>query len=327
VTGAIAITGIGALTPLGDSPMAIFEAVAAGRVGLGPIADFEATRYANIRGMRMYNRTTRLAICATKLALTEAKIETPAFPGEDLGVLMASTHGHLDVLLEYDRSLVASGVQRTNGALMPLAIPSAPGAMVALSFGAKAFSMTLGDGGTSLLDAIALGARWVAEGRARACVAVGAFSASPDVELAAARAGITSLGEGAVALVLERAEDAVSRGVEAWGFVRGYGAAFAGKLADRADALRRASLQALAAADVQVESLDLASLVKAALGETFDAAGGFQALVALAALRARKVGYGAMKLPVDRDSALITEVSRSGGCSALVLSEREHGRG
>ncbi len=152
-------------------------------------------------------------------------------------------------------------------------------------------------------------------------------SASPDVALAANRAGITSLGEGAVALVLERAQDAASRGVDAWGFVRGYGAAFAANPAAREDALRRASLQALAAADVQVESLDLAGLVRAALGETFDAAGGFQALVALAALRARKVGYGAMNLRVDRDCALITEVSSSGGCSALVLSEREHGRG
>ena len=90
--------------------------------------------------------------------------------GEDLGFLMASTYGHLDVLIDYDRSLVTNGLQRTNAALMPLAIPSAPGAMVALALGAKAFSMTFCDNGASFVDALALGARSIEDGAsARMC--------------------------------------------------------------------------------------------------------------------------------------------------------------
>jgi hypothetical protein len=74
--------------------------------------------------------------------------------------------------------------------------------------------------------------------------------------------------------------------------------------------------------------------VKEALGETFDAAGGFQALLALAALAGLRSAPMPPKdtppkevPPAEGNCALITEVSRSGGCSALVLSEREHGRG
>jgi len=391
--GAIVVTGVGVLTPLGDSPDAVFAALCEGRtalvpsadlggVGLAAIADFEATKYTNVRGLRMYNRTTRLAICAAKLALTDAKIDTATFPPEDLGLLMASTYGHLDVLLEYDRSLVTNGVQRTNGALMPFAIPSAPGAMVALAFGAKAFSMTLSDGGSSALDAIGLGARWLSEGRARACIVVSAFSASSDVVRAASRAGVlaatgsvrpfdrrgagTGLGEGAVAFVLERVEDAEARNAVSRATVRGYAAAFATKSAERANSLQRASAGALRAANALSDRVALVSAgasgapafdraeaealiallgshaarvpvvsVKGALGETLDAAGALQTLVALSAFEKKKappiagleepdiagLRYLTKEESVDGDMALVTSIARNGSCSALVLSD------
>jgi 3-oxoacyl-[acyl-carrier-protein] synthase II len=319
--GAIVVTGAGVLTPLGDSPNVVLAALREGRTALAPsadlggvalavIADFEATKYTNVRGLRMYNRTTRMAICAAKLALTDAKIDPATYPSDDLGVLMASTYGHLDVLLEYDRSLVANGVQRTNGALMPFAIPSAPGAMVALAFGAKAFSMTLSDGGSSSLDALALGARWLAEGRAKACVVVSAFSPSPDVVRAASRAGITALGEASTAFVLERAEDAATRGAASRGTVRGMGATFATSPEGRATALERASRDALRSAGLSSEDVGLASEVtSAALGETFDVAGALQILIALASFDSKHAR-----------AVLVKATARDGSCSALVLS-------
>ncbi len=393
----VAITGVGVLTPLGDSPGAVFAALMEGRSAVGEggaklaeIRDFEATKYANIRGMRMYNRTTRLAICAAKLALSDAKIEAASLPGEDLGVLMASTYGNMDVLLEYDRSLVEKGVQRTNGALMPLAIPSAPGAMVALAFGARAFSMTLGGTGSSFLDAIALGARWITDGRARACVVVSASSPSPEIVLAASRAGIlsateaprvfdrrasgTAFGEAGVAFVLELAESASSRGAEVRGHVRGYGAAFAPEPSRFGGALERAIRGALRDADMTPAEIALVSAgasglpafdraeamgihaalgagageaprvpvtaMKGALGETLDAGPGLQSLVALGSLDERRapriVGltdpdveglhYLTQEEVVAGDSALVTSVSWSGACSALILSGGAHGR-
>ena len=383
----IAVSGIGALTPLGDTPDAIFAAALEGRSGATAIPDFDATKYAKVRGMRMYNRTTQLAICAAKLALADAKVEDTSIAGEDLGLFMASTYGHLDVLIDYDRSLVTNGLLRTNGALMPLAIPSAPGAMVALALGAKAFSMTFCDNAASFLDAMAFAARWIEDGRARACVVVGAFSASAGISLAATRAGIlapvegqrifdrksagTAIGEGSVAFVLERSEDAVKRGAHIHGHISGFGSTFAGKPELIQSALHRAAAGAMRSANVTADQLALVSsgasgllafdraeaqalstllgeraahtpltAVKGNLGETLDAAGGFQSLIALYSIKQRKappiarfvdaevpgLKYLTKEEPVNGRYALITSVSWGGACSALVLSGGDHDR-
>ncbi|MGD0674830.1 MAG: beta-ketoacyl synthase N-terminal-like domain-containing protein [Polyangiaceae bacterium] len=286
-TGApIVMSGVGLITPLGDTLAAVGEALHAGRravaaavdlggAGEARIGDFDAARYATIRGMRMYNRTTRLGICAAKLALVDAAIEPVSCPAEQLGVLTASTFGHLDTLIEYDRSLVTAGLQRTNPALMPLAIPSAPGAMIALSFGAKAFSMTVSQGAASSLDAIGLAWRLLESGRARACVVVGAFAICTELSLAASRAGMfaaaeafrvfdrrscgTAFGEGAAAVVLERLDDCRSRGAAPKATLRGYGSAFAPRPRMVSAALERAGRTALGSAQLASADIRLVS--------------------------------------------------------------------
>jgi 3-oxoacyl-(acyl-carrier-protein) synthase len=273
--GGVAITGVGILTPLGDALDAVGAALVEGRrsvvaaldvpdVGESRFAEFEATKYANVRGMRLYNRTTRLAICATKLALTDAGLDGVALPGAGLGLVLASTYAHLDTAIEYDRSLVTNGIQQTNPALMPLAIPSAPGATLALAFGAKAFAISLANEGAAGLDALGLGMRLIESGRAAACVVVGAFAACKELSQASARAGqlVTAedlrvfdarhrgrvFGEASAALVLERREVARERGVTPKGILRGHGAAFAPVRAGMDAALRRACDTALGVA-------------------------------------------------------------------------------
>ena len=388
----IAITGMAVLTPLGDTPDLLAAALAAGRAALEPAADvpgvaaaairdFEATRYANVRGLRLYNRPTRLAICAAKMALSDSGIEAAGLPAEQLGVLLASTFGHLETLLEYDRSLVTAGMQRTNPALMPLAIPSAPGAATALSFGAKAFSITLSDAGVGSLDALGLGSRLVGGGRARACLVVATFSACKDLVLAASRAGLlsptaalrafdrrgdgTAFGEAAAAVVLERVELARERGAEPKAYLKGQASAFAGDPAGLESALGHACGRALRAAGLASAEIGLVSAgangsavqdgaearalgallgastagapvmaTKGNLGETMDASGLLQTLVAVAAMRSGKappiVGledpvfaglrYLTREANVDARNALVTSISYEGACSALVVS-------
>jgi 3-oxoacyl-[acyl-carrier-protein] synthase II len=280
----VAVTGIGLVTPLGDTLASWMEALCAGRssvvelpapakVAGSPLQDFEATRYANVRGMRIYNRATRLGICATRLALQDAGLENSGFPGERLGVVMAGTFAHFDTLIEYDRSLVTQGPSRTNPALMPLAIPSAPGAVIALSFGAKACSITLADGGAGGLDALGLAARLVSGGRVGACVVVSALALFDELILSSARAGAlapagdfhvfdrrsrgSALGEAGVALVLESVTDARARGAQARGYVLGQMSTFGGDQLERG--LVRASSKAMAASGTDAAAIGLCS--------------------------------------------------------------------
>lgn len=282
----VAVTGVGVLTPLGDSVASLMEALSAGRSSVGsltspavvagsPMHDFEATRYANVRGMRIYNRATRLGICATRLALKDAGLEDAGYPAERLGVVMAGTFAHFDTLIEYDRSLVTQGPSRTNPALMPLAIPSAPGAVIALSFGAKACSITLADGGAGGLDAVGLGARLVRSGRVGACVVVSALAFFDELILSAARAGLltaaddfrvfdrrsrgTAFGEAGAALVLESIADAKARGVKPKGLLLAQASTFCRSGEDLERALGRAASKSITASDTDLHTLGLCS--------------------------------------------------------------------
>ncbi len=276
-TAPVAVTGAGVITPLGDSVTSLMDALAAGQTSITALPGttlpdsedvagsrllaFDATKYANVRGMRIYNRATRLGICATRLALQDARLENVGYPSERLGVVMAGTFAHFDTLIEYDRSLVTQGPSRTNPALMPLAIPSAPGAIIALSFGAKACSITLANGGTGGLDALGLAARLVRAGRVGACVVVSALAFFDEMILSAARAGIlttpdafrifdrhghgSAFGEAGAALVVESASDARARGVAAKALVLAQASAFADGDRDRHRALAHAARKAL----------------------------------------------------------------------------------
>jgi 3-oxoacyl-[acyl-carrier-protein] synthase II len=388
----VVITGIGVLTPLGDGLEALTgalrerrSAVVArdelGGCGVAAFADFEATRYCNVRGMRLYSRPTQLGICAAKLALADAGLDGPGLDPGQLGFVTGGTFGHLETLLEYDRSVVANGPLRGNPALMPLALPSSPGAASSLSFVAKAFSIGLADGGTSSLDALALGARLLEGRRARACVVIGAFGLCPELSLASWRAGLlgpadaarpfdrqrrgAALGEAGVAVVLERLDEARTRGARPRARLSGHGSAFATEPSRVAAALQRAGAAALRSAGLRPADIGLVSAgaagspegdrveaqallgllgdgaprtavtaVKGNLGDSVDASGLLQVLVAMSSLRDGKappiagleapelpgLRYLTEETPLSTSHALVTSTSQSGSCSAAVIS-------
>lgn len=326
------ITGTAVLSPLADTPTALLQALLDGKealttsaeapVAVARIADFDVGRYANARGMRVYNRATRLGIAAAQLALRDAGVE--AAP-EDVGVVAGWSFAHLDTLVEYDRGLVIDGVQKTNPALMPLAIPSAPGAVTALALGAKAFSITLSDGAVSSIDGVGLGLRLIAQGRARVCVVLSSAAFSEALLLSGWRAGVlaplgdvhvfdrasggSGLGEGAAAVVLESEAHAQSRGARVRGRVLAQTSRFGrapllraghwvlGQAGVRAQDLALVSAGAAgvprvdaAEAQALVDLLDGAHVpvmaVKSALGDLGEAGGLVQTVTALHALYA-----------------------------------------
>lgn len=284
-SASVAVTAIAILTPLADSLSGLSEALNAGRVSIEDepgadrsascLRDFDARKYASIRGMRVYARNTQLQICVAQLALNEAGVIGVIEPGE-FGLVSASTFSHMETLLEYDRSLVTVGALRTNPTLMPLALPSAPGALTALSFDAKAFALSLSDGGGSGLAALGLAARLLAGGRGRACLVTAAFTACAELSTSAARAGMlasaggfrvldrdsrgTAFGELAVALVLETRASARARGKRALGFIDAEASTFAAEPSLLSHALARACRSALLQTKLAPSEIALASL-------------------------------------------------------------------
>jgi 3-oxoacyl-[acyl-carrier-protein] synthase II len=389
---AVSITGLSAFTPFGVGVEPLSAALHEGRVGLEPSAllpevgvarvpDFDPQRYTNVRGMRVYPRATQLEICAAVLALADAGLTAEAVGPTELGLVTASSYSHLETLLEYDRGLVTAGLQRTNPTLMPLGLPSAPGAATGLALPARAFSVTLNDGGASGLAALGLGARLVAAGRAQVCVVAGAFTPFAELLLSASRAhrlasaegyrvldrdalGL-AFGEAAAAVVLEPTERALARGRTPLGSVRGEATRFSANSAGLGASLGRAASAALRLAGVGPERVSLACVgangspeqdeahaqalasvlgaqarrvavtaPKASLGESLDPSGLLQAIVALTALRSRSappiarlatprvpgLRYLSQSATLEPGAALLTAISLSGSCSALVLS-------
>jgi 3-oxoacyl-(acyl-carrier-protein) synthase len=314
MTPGVAITGLSVFTPFGVGAGVLEDALRDGRVGIEPatdlpeagvgkIRDFDPQRYANVRGMRVYSRATQLEICAAFVALADAGLSGEALDARELGVVTASSFSHLETLLEYDRGLTTQGMQRTNPTLMPLGLPSAPGAATALSLPAKAFSITLNDGGASGLAALGLAARVLAAGRARVCIVAGAFSLFPELLLSASRAGKLAsseryvvldragsgiaLGEAAAALVLESTERATARGRVPLGFVRAEASRFAANPSELGKSLGRASRAALRGAELGPERLALACV--GANGASADDEAHAQALVSVLGEHAARV--------------------------------------
>jgi len=266
------------ITPLGDELSLLMENLREGQSALtqasasgARMPHFDAAKYASVRGMRAYNRTTQLGICAATLALSDAKIIEGQLPSEAFGLVMASTYGHLDTLVEYDFGLVTKGMERTNPALMPLAIGSAPGAASALAFRMRGCSVTLSSGATAGLDALALATRLVASGRLRACMVVGAFA--PPAGNTGELSGFTTdpqgsrvfdmesrgvvLAESACALLVEPLARARERDAHVHGVVLGHAAGFSGAPDTLSASLVEAAQRALASAELAADEVAL----------------------------------------------------------------------
>ncbi|HEY8020146.1 MAG TPA: beta-ketoacyl synthase N-terminal-like domain-containing protein, partial [Thermoanaerobaculia bacterium] len=107
LAGRIAVTGIGAVTPVGTGRAAMWESLLAGRSGFSPVVSFDTARHtvhlgAEIHGFRpeehvrtldpaRLGRASQLAIAAARLALADAGIGLDTFDGERAGVSMGTT--------------------------------------------------------------------------------------------------------------------------------------------------------------------------------------------------------------------------------------------
>ncbi|NBE84744.1 beta-ketoacyl-ACP synthase II [Micromonospora rubida] len=256
----VVVTGLGATTPLGGDVASTWDAMLAGRSGVGPLTqEWAAQLPVRIAAhlavdpsevldrvkLRRLDRSEAIAIIAARQAWADAGLADSGLDPERLAVSVGSGIGGATTLLAQDDILEASGPRRVSPHTVPMLMPNGPAAWVGLEVGAKAGVHAVASACATGAEAISLGLDIIRSGRADVVVAGGteavihplpiagfasmrAMSTRNDEPERASRPWDTGrdgfvLGEGAGVLVLERAEHAAARGARVYARLAGAG--------------------------------------------------------------------------------------------------------
>jgi 3-oxoacyl-[acyl-carrier-protein] synthase II len=149
----VVVTGIGALTPLALTWEETWEGLLAGRSGIGPITQFDASdlpvriagelknfdprQYIDFKEARRMSRCSQVAVAAAQAALADAELTLPLANEERVGVLVGSAGGGLERLVEGLDTFRAKGLARVNPFVLTSLLVNMPSHHVSYWAGAK----------------------------------------------------------------------------------------------------------------------------------------------------------------------------------------------
>jgi 3-oxoacyl-[acyl-carrier-protein] synthase II len=147
------VTGVGLVSPLGIGTGANWEALCAGRSGIGPITRFEASQFsARIAGevkqfdplqfvdkkdVKKMDVFIQLAIAASQFAMDDADLKIGAETATRTGVFIASGIGGFSTIEREHKALLEGGPRRISPFFIPAAIINLAAGQVSIRFGAK----------------------------------------------------------------------------------------------------------------------------------------------------------------------------------------------
>ena len=254
----VVVTGMGAITPIGNDVESFWQGLKDKTVGIGPITYFDTTDYkcklaAEVKGFdpkqymdakaaRRMEAFSQFAVAASKEALEQSGIDMEKEDPYRVGVCVGSGIGSLQAMEKDVKKLNEKGPSRVNPLLVPLMISNMAAGNVAIQFGLKGKCLTACATGT---HSIGEAFRSIQYGEADVMVAGGAEASITPIGIAgftsltalnttedASRASIPFdedrngfvMGEGAGVVVLESLEHAKARGANILAEVVGYGA-------------------------------------------------------------------------------------------------------
>ncbi len=260
-TKRVVVTGLGAITPLGNDLASYWEGLVAGRSGIGPITQFDASRHtARIAGevkgfdparhlsakdVKRMDRFAQFAVAASKAALQDAQLTITDLNAEQVGVMIGTGVGGLRVMEEQQEVYLNRGPSRCSPFMVPMMIANMAAGLTAIHTGAKGPNSCPVTACAAGSNAIGDAFRLVQQGYAQAMICGGTEAAVTPLAVAgfgSARALSTRnddpthasrpfdrdrdgfvIGEGCGILILESLEHALSRGARIYGEMVGYG--------------------------------------------------------------------------------------------------------
>jgi 3-oxoacyl-[acyl-carrier-protein] synthase II len=257
----VVITGMGAITPLGNDVETFWRNVVAGRSGVGPITLFDASAMktriaAEVKGFdpeawfgrkeaRRMDRYAQFALAATQQALQDARLDPAHVDRERVGVILGTGIGGIGALVQGVETLMTRGPDRISPFMVPMMLADTAPGLIAIAYGFRGPNMAVVTACASGTNAIGEAMHLIRRGDADVVIAGGAEAAILPVAVAAfnvmgaistrneeperasrpfdrTRDGFV-MGEGAGILILERLEHARARGARIYAEVVGYG--------------------------------------------------------------------------------------------------------
>jgi 3-oxoacyl-[acyl-carrier-protein] synthase II len=257
----VVVTGVGAVTPLGNDVETTWKGILEGKSGVGPmtrvnadeypakvaaeVKDFNPEAFIDKKDARKMDRFTQFAVAASLMAVQDANLTINEDNSHRVGVWIGSGIGGMETFEQQFEIFQKRGYKRVSPFFVPMLIPDMAAGQVSIILGARGFNSctvtACATGTNSIGDAFKV----IQRGDADAMVTGGAeapitkmsvagfcantaLSNNPDPKTASRpfdknRDGFV-IGEGAGIVVLEELEHALARGAKIYAEIVGYGA-------------------------------------------------------------------------------------------------------
>lgn len=257
----VVVTGMGAITPIGNNVRDMFESIKNSKCGIDKITHFDTTNYKvklagevknynpedylDRRAAKRMDRFTQFGIIAAREAMKDSGLTQENIDMERVGIIVSSGIGGLSTIEEQTNNLTQKGPDRVSPMYIPMAISNMAAGNIAIDLGLKGESSSIVTACASGTHSIGEAFRLIRHGYQDAVFCGGceasitpsgiagfttikALNTTDDKTRASIpfdkeRAGFV-MGEGAGVLVLEELEHAKSRGANIYAEVVGYGA-------------------------------------------------------------------------------------------------------
>jgi len=291
------ITGVGVISPVGIGKDEFWDNLFKGDSGIGPtslfnepnlnvtiageITDFDARKFLGNKGLRDFNRTTRLLCSAAKLAIDDSRLGINDKNNKGIGISIGSTFGSIHSISKCDKESIIQGPRLVNPSLFPNTVANSAAGRLAIYFNIKGFNSTISTGMCSGIDAIDYAVNAIRFEKAKVVVTGAMEELSAEIFLGfykldclagtkdskppiscpfdRRRNGVI-LGEGAVVFILEDLVSAEDREANIYAEIKGIGSYFDPyrliKYNPKGTGMHRAMELVLEDAEIEPEDID-----------------------------------------------------------------------